>query len=117
MRSPKAPKPTAEAMAAEIRTRRLLDEEIEENERRVKAMARAKGVSKSLRGSPVARATRGTAQGMSRLGRSAPGNIGVGGVSGRGSYGGGASGRYGTLRSLISNQAVNTPRPGDTTEK
>jgi hypothetical protein len=114
MRSPKAPKPTAEAMAAEIRTRRLLDEEIEENERRVKAMARAKGVSKSLRGSPVARATRGTAQGMSRLGRGASGVIGVGG---RGSYGGGASGRGGYLRSLISNQAVNTPRPGNTTEK
>jgi hypothetical protein len=114
MRSPKAPKPTAEEMAAEIRTRRLLDEEIEENERRVKAMARAKGVSKSLRGSPVARATRGTAQGMSRLGRGAPGVIGVGG---RGSYGGGASGRGGNLRSLISNQAVNTPRPGNTTEK
>lgn len=114
MRSPKAPKPTAEAMAAEIRTRRLLDEEIEENERRVKAMARAKGVSKSLRGSPVARATRGTAQGMSRLGRGASGVVGVGG---RGSYGGGASGRGGNLRSLISNQAVNTPRPGNTTEK
>lgn len=117
MRSPRAPKESAEAMAAEIRTRRLLDEEIEENERRVKAMARSKSVGQSLRGSPIARATRGTAQGMSRLGRGNAGVSGIGGTGGRGSYGGGASGRGGNIRSLINTQAVNTPRPGTTTEK
>lgn len=50
MKTPKAPKPTAQEIAVERRQTAMLDEEISEQESRFKAMARGKLGQKSLLG-------------------------------------------------------------------
>ena len=50
MKSPKAPKPTAQQIAVERRQAAALDEEIAEQEERFRAMARGKLGTKSLLG-------------------------------------------------------------------
>ena len=50
MKSPKAPKPTAQQIAVERRQAAALDEEIREQEERFRAMARGKLGTKSLLG-------------------------------------------------------------------
>lgn len=50
MKAPKAPKPTAQELAVERRQQAALDEEIREQEERIKAMARGKLGAKSLLG-------------------------------------------------------------------
>lgn len=50
MKSPKAPKPTAQQLAVERRQAAALDEEIEEQEERFAAIARGKLGTKSLLG-------------------------------------------------------------------
>ncbi len=50
MKSPKAPKPTAQQIAVERRQSAALDEEIAEQEERFRAMARGKLGTKSLLG-------------------------------------------------------------------
>ena len=50
MKSPKAPKPTAQQIAVERRQAAALDEEIREQEERFAAMARGKLGTKSLSG-------------------------------------------------------------------
>ena len=50
MKSPKAPKPTAQQIAVERRQSAALDEEIREQEERFRAMARGKLGTKSLLG-------------------------------------------------------------------
>lgn len=48
MKRPKAPEPTAQELAVVERQSRMLDEEMEESEKRLKALARGKLGSKSL---------------------------------------------------------------------
>ena len=48
MKRPKAPEPTAQELAGVARQSRMIDEETEEMEKRLKAAARGKGGSRSL---------------------------------------------------------------------
>jgi len=48
MKAPKAPKPDASQLAQEERQSRLIEEEMEEEEKRTKAIVRGTGGSKSL---------------------------------------------------------------------
>jgi hypothetical protein len=50
MKRPKAPKPTAQELAVEQRQSRMIDEEIAEGEKRLKAVARGKLGAASLLG-------------------------------------------------------------------
>ena len=57
MKSPKAPKPTAQAIAVERRQQVALDKEIEEQEQRLSAARRGKlGIKSLLGGVPRSRA-------------------------------------------------------------
>ena len=92
MKKPKTPKPTAQQVAVERRQARALDEEIEEQEERFKAMARGKlGVRSLLGGAP--RSRQAAAMGG---GRAAPARTFLGGGGGvspsRPGRGGGAPG-------------------------
>jgi len=79
MKRPKTPEPTAQEKAVVERQSRMLDEEMEESEKRLKALARGKLGSKSL----LAKA--GSASGQSGVTR---GFTGAGaGISGGGSAG------------------------------
>ena len=83
MKSPKAPKKTAEQVSVERRQQFMLDEEIEETEGRLKAVARGKLGKASLLASGATR--RGGATGGSSL-------IGGAGSAGSGGTGGGGGG-------------------------
>lgn len=78
MKSPKAPKKTAEQVSVERRQQFMLDEEIEETEGRLKAVARGKLGKASLLTSGATR--RGGATGGSSL----IGGASTGGASGSG---------------------------------
>lgn len=92
MKRPKAPEPTAQELAVVERQSRQLDEEMEESEKRLKALARGKLGSKSL----LAKAA--SASGQSGVSRGFTG----GGVRGGGGLmGGGARPSY--QRSQTSN--------------
>ena len=60
MKRPKAPEPTAQELAVVERQSRQLDEEMEESEKRLKAIARGKLGSKSLLAKSAAKSTSGT---------------------------------------------------------
>lgn len=60
MKSPKAPEPTAQELAVVERQSRMLDEEMEESEKRLKALARGKLGSKSLLAKSAAKSTSST---------------------------------------------------------
>ena len=60
MKRPKAPEPTAQELAVVERQSRQLDEEMEESEKRLKALARGKLGSKSLLAKSAAKSTSGT---------------------------------------------------------
>jgi hypothetical protein len=60
MKSPKAPEPTAQELAVIERQSRQLDEEMEESEKRLKALARGKLGAKSLLAKSAAKSTSGT---------------------------------------------------------
>jgi hypothetical protein len=103
MKSPKAPKPTAQQLAVERRQAAALDEEIREQEERFRAMARGKLGTKSLLGGvPRTRAEAAT----SGAGRAAPARtmLGMGGMAGaaRGAGGAPRTGTYnlGSMPSL-----------------
>jgi len=94
MKSPKKPKKTAEQKAVEHRQRSMLDEEIEEQEGRFKALARGKlGRVSLLSGAPktVSEAVRGSSRG---------GGSGVGSMGGMRSTTSGA--RTSGARSILS---------------
>jgi hypothetical protein len=94
MKAPKPPKPTAEETAMVERQRRELDEETEEQEKRLKAVARGTLGTKSLL-APGMSKTGGAAKGPSR-GRGGMGTLTGGGLMrGIGSY---APGRQGPTR-------------------
>lgn len=92
MKRPKTPEPTAQEKAVVERQSRMLDEEMEESEKRLKALARGKLGSKSL----LAKA--GSASGQSGVTR---------GFTGAGIFGGGSAGSSG-LRSGAGYTATNT---------
>ena len=75
LKRPKAPEPTAQELAGVARQSRMIDEETEEMEKRLKAAARGKLGSKSL----LAKAG-GSKSGSSSTGRS--GGYGAGGTRG-----------------------------------
>ena len=82
MKRPKAPEPTAQEKAVVERQSRMLDEEMEESEKRLKALARGKLGSKSL----LAKA--GTASGHSGVSKGFTGaGAGIFGVASAGSSG------------------------------
>ena len=78
MKSPKAPKPTAQQIAVERRQAAALDEEIREQEERFKALARGKLGTKSLLGG-VPRSRQAAATGG---GRATPARTFLGGGGG-----------------------------------
>ena len=80
MKAPKAPKPTAQELAGVARQSRMIDEETEEMEKRLKAQARGKLGSKSL---------------LAKAGKKASGGIGRGSMMG-GGYGGTSGGGAGS---------------------
>ena len=80
MKRPKTPEPTAQEKAVVERQSRMLDEEMEESEKRLKALARGKLGSKSL----LAKA--GGVGGQSGVTR---------GFTGAGIFGGGSAGSSG----------------------
>lgn len=96
MKSPKAPKPTAQQIAVERRQAAALDEEIREQEERFRAMARGKLGTKSLLGGvPRSRAeAAGTGAGRAAPARTMLGMGGMRGVAPRGGTGARRSGPY-----------------------
>ena len=94
MKRPKTPEPTAQEKAVVERQSRMLDEEMEENEKRLKALARGKLGSKSL----LAKA--GGVGGQSGVTRGFTG-------AGAGIFGGGSAGSSG-LQSGAGYTATNT---------
>ena len=88
MKSPKAPKPTAQQIAVERRQAQALDEEIREQEERFRAMARGKLGTKSLLGG-VPR-TRAEAAGGRAGAAPARTMLGMGGMRGAAPRRGGA---------------------------
>ncbi len=101
MKSPKAPKPTAQQIAVERRQAAALDEEIREQEERFRAMARDKlGTKSLLAGVPRSR----TEAAGTGAGRAAPARtmLGMGGISGAAPRrAGGRSGPYNGTRSQL----------------
>ena len=81
MKRPKAPEPTAQELAAVERQTRLLDDEMEENERRLKAVARGKLGSKSLLAKAGGASKQsGVTRGLSGIGMSGGGSTGTSGL-------------------------------------
>ena len=91
MKAPKAPKPSAEETAMVERQRRELDEEMEEQEKRLKAVARETLGTKSL----LAKGTPAKKAGPSR-GQGGQGTLSGGGLMG--GIGGSMPGRVYTTR-------------------
>jgi hypothetical protein len=90
LKRPKAPEPTAQELAGVARQSRMLDQETEEVEKRLKAAARGKIGSKSLLAKAPSKAS-GTARGArgSMIGGGGSGiGIGTGGTGGTGTGGG-----------------------------
>jgi hypothetical protein len=90
LKRPKAPEPTAQELAGVARQSRMLDQETEEVEKRLKAAARGKIGSKSLLAKASSKAS-GTARGArgSMIGGGGSGiGIGTGGTGGTGTGGG-----------------------------
>jgi hypothetical protein len=77
MKSPKAPKPTAEEKAMVARQTRELDEEIGKSEKRLKAVSRGTLGSKSLlaKGPAAGSAAKGPAKGRGAAGLGAMGGM------------------------------------------
>jgi len=98
MKTPKAPKPTAQQVAVERRQTAMLDEEISEQESRFKAMARGKLGQKSLLGGAASSRT----QSASKAGSASKGTgtgTGGGGFRIPSFMGGNYGGSYGSTGS------------------
>jgi hypothetical protein len=100
MKRPKAPKPTAQELAVVERQSRMLDEEMEESEKRLKALARGKLGSKSL----LAKGASASGQSSASRGYSFSGN--VGGSKGAGSAGLSSGSGYTATNPTISKKAA-----------
>lgn len=88
MKAPKAPKPTAQELAGVARQSRMIDEETEEMEKRLKAQARGKLGSKSLLAKSGKKASSGSSRGSMMGGNASGAGGGGSGMSGGGTYGG-----------------------------
>tara|TARA_R110000751_G_C13731975_1_gene476626 strand:- start:882 stop:1211 length:330 start_codon:yes stop_codon:yes gene_type:complete len=87
-KKPKAPKPSAQEIAVDRRTRKMLDEEIAEQESRFKALARGKlGSVSLLGGAPRSREEAASGSRSARGSAAGAGRSMLGGLSGRGSGG------------------------------
>ena len=95
LKRPKAPEPTAQELAGVARQSRMLDEETEEMEKRLKAAARGKLGSKSL----LAKANKASSK-ASGTARVARGSMIGGGGSGIGIGTGGTGGGYSGISNL-----------------
>jgi hypothetical protein len=87
MKAPKAPKPTAQELAGVARQSRMIDDETEEMEKRLKAQARGKLGSKSLLAKGGKKAS--GASGKSMMGSNYGGASGGGSGSSGSGYGSG----------------------------
>ena len=87
LKRPKAPEPTAQELAGVARQSRMLDEETEEMEKRLKAAARGKLGSKSLLAKAKSSKSGGTRGSMIGAGGAGTGG-GAGGTGTGGSYSG-----------------------------
>ena len=95
MKSPKAPKPTAEQLAVERRQQVALDKEIEEQEQRLRAATRSTLGTKSLLGGvPRSRAEAAGGRAGAAPARTMLGMGGMGGATRGGAGGGMRSGPY-----------------------
>ena len=87
LKRPKAPEPTAQELAGVARQSRMIDEETEEMEKRLKAAARGKLGSKSLLAKAKSSKSGGTRGSMIGAGGAGTGG-GAGGTGTGGSYSG-----------------------------
>jgi len=102
MKRPKAPKPTAQEVAMDIRQKRALDEEIGEQEQRFKALARGKLGSASLLGGAPRSRTEAAMGGRASKGAAAgAGRSMLGGLAGAGRRGAAAAARAGLMTSTM----------------
>lgn len=98
MKTPKAPKPTAQEIAVERRQTAMLDEEISEQESRFKAMARGKLGQKSLLGGAAGSRSQAASKGGASKGGTGTGT-GGGGFKIPSFMGGNYGGSYGSTGS------------------
>ena len=102
MKKPKAPKPTAQEVAMDIRQKQALDEEIGEQEQRFKALARGKLGSASLLGGAPRSRTEAAMGGRASKGAAAgAGRSMLGGLAGAGRRGAAAAARAGLMTSTM----------------
>lgn len=95
MKSPKAPKPTAEQLAVERRQQVALDKEIEEQEQRLRAVTRSTlGTKSLLSGVPRSRTESAGGRAGAAPARTMLGMGGMGGATRGGAGGGMRSGPY-----------------------
>ena len=102
MKKPKAPKPSAQEVAMDIRQKQALDEEIGEQEQRFKALARGKLGSASLLGGAPRSRTEAAMGGRASKGAAAgAGRSMLGGLAGAGRRGAAGAARAGLMTSTM----------------
>ena len=102
MKRPKAPKPTAQEVAMDIRQKQALDEEIGEQEQRFKALARGKLGSASLLGGAPRSRTEAAMGGRASKGAAAgAGRSMLGGLAGAGRRAASAAAQAGLMTSTM----------------
>ena len=102
MKKPKAPKPTAQEVAMDIRQKQALDEEIGEQEQRFKALARGKLGSASLLGGAPRSRTEAAMGGRASKGAAAgAGRSMLGGLAGAGRRGAAGAVKAGLMTSAM----------------
>jgi len=102
MKKPKAPKPSAQEVAMDIRQKRALDEEIGEQEQRFKALARGKLGSASLLGGAPRSRTEAAMGGRASKGAAAgAGRSMLGGLAGVARRGAAGAARAGLMTSTM----------------
>jgi len=102
MKKPKAPKPSAQEVAMDIRQKQALDEEIGEQEQRFKALARGKLGSASLLGGAPRSRTEAAMGGRASKGAAAgAGRSMLGGLAGAGRRGAAGAVKAGLMTSAM----------------
>ena len=102
MKKPKAPKPSAQEVAMDIRQKRALDEEIGEQEQRFKALARGKlGSASLLGGAPRSRTEAAMGGRASKSAAAGAGRSMLGGLAGAARRGAAGAARAGLMTSTM----------------
>tara|TARA_R110000772_G_scaffold76910_1_gene165732 strand:- start:2 stop:316 length:315 start_codon:yes stop_codon:yes gene_type:complete len=102
MKKPKAPKPSAQEVAMDIRQKQALDEEIGEQEQRFKALARGKLGSASLLGGAPRSRTEAAMGGRASKGAAAgAGRSMLGGLAGAARRGAAGAAQAGLMTSTM----------------